>query len=341
MLLNSWSIALSLTSIGVLFVTLIAARTAIRIIRFWNRASDSSRQIGLENETWLSSTLMEYGLGFQILSLLLLIMGADSFSAMLAGAMCATGSFLANDFGIPSLIVKLVSVFLYGFWIVLHRLDISSYRYPLVRIKYYYLLCLCPLLLTDISLQSLYLVKLQPDIMTSCCGVIFQEPSLGRLNLSPEMASQLATLIFYLFGIAIIGITFYLTRRTEGTKPKQHARRYCILTLSHLLFFPFGLWIITNFVSPYVYGMPHHRCPFCLLQGKYLLVGSPLFLFLGLGVFLGVSSSIAEIVGNKDELSAAAARFQTVAMTISSLLLFLFLLLCALFPAIYFIQGGE
>ena len=341
MLLNSWSIALSITSIAVLFVTLIAARTAIRIILYWDRNSDSSRQMNLENETWLSSTLMEYGLGFQILSLLLLIMAADSFSAMLAGAMCATGSFLANDFGIPSLIVKLVSVFLYGFWIVLHRLDISSYRYPLVQIKYYSLLCLCPLLLADIYLQSFFLAKLQPDIITSCCGIIFQEPSLGRLNLSPKMASQLATLFFYLCGTAIVALTFSLAREKTHKRARLRKILYSVLTISHLFFFPFGLWIITNFVSPYVYGMPHHRCPFCLLQREYLLIGYPLFIFLGLGVFLGISSGMAELIGKKEELSTAASHFQAVAMKISSFLLFIFLLLCALFPAIYFIKGGE
>lgn len=341
MLLNSWSIALTITSIAVLFVTLVASHTAVRVIRYWNRDSDSNRQINLENETWLTSTLMEYGLGFQILSLLLLVMAADSFSAMLAGAMCATGSFLANDYGVPGLTVKLISVFFYGFWIVLHRLDISSYRYPLVRIKYYYLLCLCPLLLADISFQSLYLFKLEPDIITSCCGVIFQEPSLGGLNLSAQMASQIATLTFFFSGIAILVLSCFLIKKGLHAKKNVRSILYAVLALSHLFFFPFGLWIITNFVSPYVYSMPHHRCPFCLLHSEYFFVGYPLFVFLGLGVFLGLSSSIAELVSQKIELSEATSRFQPLAMRMSVVLLILFLFLCTLFPTIYYLKGGE
>ena len=56
-------------------------------------------------------------LGFQIVSLLLYILAADHFSTMLSGAMCATGSLLANGYGLPLLLVKITGVFFCGFWI--------------------------------------------------------------------------------------------------------------------------------------------------------------------------------------------------------------------------------
>ena len=56
--------------------------------------------------------------------------------------MCATGALLANPYGMPALLVKLFGVFFYGFWILLHQLDIRSEHYPLVRIKYLALLLL-------------------------------------------------------------------------------------------------------------------------------------------------------------------------------------------------------
>ena len=91
MFFSAWSLSLFLCSIIVLFLGISAVRTGIRVLRYWNPASDSNLQISLENETWLASTLVEYALAVQGLSLLLLLLAADSFSQVIAGAMCATG----------------------------------------------------------------------------------------------------------------------------------------------------------------------------------------------------------------------------------------------------------
>ena len=64
----------------------------------------------LENEIWLTSTLVEYALAVQVISLIVFVLAADHFSQSIVGAMCATGSLLANDFGIPALIVSLTIV---------------------------------------------------------------------------------------------------------------------------------------------------------------------------------------------------------------------------------------
>ena len=155
MFFNTWSLALNICSAVVLFLVIFASRTAYRVLRYWNPDRDDNRQIRLENEIWLTSTLVQYTLVFQIFSLILFVLAADNFCDIIVGAMCATGSLLANPFGVPALLVKLAGVFLYGFWIVLHKLDISSESYPLVKIKYIYLLLILPLLFADITLQTL------------------------------------------------------------------------------------------------------------------------------------------------------------------------------------------
>ena len=59
MFLNSWSIALTISSLIVFVLLGIAARTAIRVLFFWDPDRDNTQQISLENEIWLSSTLVE------------------------------------------------------------------------------------------------------------------------------------------------------------------------------------------------------------------------------------------------------------------------------------------
>ena len=96
--------------------------------------------------------------------------GSDYFSTILVGAMCAAGSLTANGYGVPALLVKLITVFLSAAWIVCHKLDLGSEYYPLVKRKYLLLFCILPLLFLDSALLFLYLYNLTPDIITSCCG---------------------------------------------------------------------------------------------------------------------------------------------------------------------------
>ena len=330
MLLTSWAIGLFVTSLLVLFVTLRAAFTAVRVVKFWDQSADTVLQIRLESEIWLSSSLMQYGLFLQIFSLFLLVITADSFAPMLPGAMCATGSFLANPYGMMALGLKLISVFFYGFWIVLHRLDIKSPLYPLVRLKYMYLLFLCPLLLADISFQTLFLEGIHPDIITSCCGVVFQEPTAGVTGLSQEMASFTTVLIFY-------GGCLLLFLAAWRDFPFSH---FLTVIFSSVLF-PAGLWIVTTYISPYVYAMPHHRCPFCLLHAEYLFVGYPLFISLYLASFGGMASALPILCGSHGHLQPASATFQKRfrLLLLSSLVGFTGLSL--FYPAKYLIFGGE
>jgi hypothetical protein len=330
MLVTSWSIGLSVTSLLALFLILRSAYTGIRVVRFWDQSADTPLQIRLESEIWLSSTLMEYGLFLQIFSLLLLVIAADSFASLLPGAMCATGSFLANSYGMKSLVLKLVSVFFYGFWLLLHRLDIKSPRYPLVRLKNVFLLLLCPLLITDITLQTLYLQGLHPDIITSCCGVVFTKPDVGILGLSQSMASFSSVVAFYcgcLFLFLLAWKTFPFSR--------------VLLATGSALLFPAGLWIVTTFVSPYVYAMPHHRCPFCLLHVEYSFVGYPLFLFLYLASFSGMGIVLLALFRKYADLETTIAKQQKILRMVLSWSLVFFLVLSLYFPLKYLVLGGE
>ena len=330
MLVTSWSIGLSICSLLALFLILRSAYTAIRVLRFWDQSADTPLQIRLESEIWLSSTLMEFGLFFQIFSLLLLVVAADSFASLLPGAMCATGSFLANSYGMKSLSLKLVSVFLYGFWILIHRLDIKSPHYPLVRLKNVYLLVLCPLLIADISLQTLYLQGLHPDIITSCCGVVFSKPDVSILGLSKSMASFTSMAFFY------CGVFFLLLLMR-----KRFPFSDFLLAAGSALLFPAGLWIITTFVSPYVYAMPHHRCPFCLLHVEYNYVGYPLFLFLYLASFSGMGVALLAGFGMYSDLETAIVKQQKLLRRVASWALIFFLFLSLYYPIKYVVLGGE
>lgn len=334
MFLNSWSLALTICSLTVLFLVGLACRSAVRVLRFWNPDTDDNRQIRLESEIWLTSTLVEYGLWFQMVSLVLFILAADNFCQVIVGAMCATGALLANDFGIPTLLLKLGGIFLYGFWIVLHQLDISSESYPLVKSKYIYLLILSPLLLVDITIQTLYIAGLNPDIITSCCAVVFGDPSGDGHNLLSGFGQGRTLLFFYgsMTVLALVGGSLW--------------RRWNVLlawlsATGWIFFFVLALVTITTVVSSYVYAMPFHRCPFCLLKPEYNYFGFALYGSLIGATFFGISATAVQPCKKKAGLQETVARFQKFAVKLSLLLLSIFAILASYHYLLYRLLGGE
>lgn len=335
MLLNSWSITLIVTSVATLFLAGGAGRTAIRILRYWDAGADTARQIQLENETWLAALLMEYGMVLQLVSLLVLVLAADQYAEILVGAMCATGAFLANGYGIPLLLVKIVGIFVYGFWIVLHRLDMSSEYLPLTRIKFWYALFLAPLLALDMLLLLLYLTQLQPDIITSCCGVVFGQADGDGTNLVGTVPVRLVMMFFYvLAGLLFCFGLVQLQKNGRTTFPGEKLTGI-FFSLLWLIFFFLSLLVITAVISSYIYEMPFHRCPFDILKKQYNFIGYFIYAPLFGATFLGMSSGLTSLFATIPSLHQSVRSFQKTALRLTLLLLPLFLVLVSWFPLAY------
>ena len=334
MFLNPWSLALTLCSLVVLVLGAVAGKTALRVLRFWEPGSDSNRQIRLENEIWLSSTLVAYGLGFQVITLILFVLAADQFCQVIVGAMCATGALLANPYGMPALLVKLFGVFFYGFWILLHQLDIRSEQYPLVRIKYLALLLLLPLLALDATLQTLYIAGIKPDIITSCCAVVFGESTGDTTNLITGYSQQGLLMAFIASIVGLMALGWGLLRRWQAWLSGFYAAGW-------FCFFVLSLVVITTVISSYVYAMPYHNCPFCLLKPEYHYFGFTLYGALIPAAFFGASAPLAGLVRGKAGLGGVVDSYQRLAVKLSLILLGIFSGLSFYHYLKYLISGGE
>ncbi len=337
MLADPWAIALLVSAGLTIFLLAGASRTAFRVLRRWAPEEDSSHQIALENETWLAALLVRYGLLLQIFSLVLLLAAATSFAKVLAGAMCAAGAFAANPFGLPALSVKIVAVFLYGFWLVLHGLDLCSELSPLVRIKFAFLLVLGPLVLLDTGLVALYLVNLEPDIVTSCCGVLFSPRALGGLALLGPLSD-----ISFLPPFVGLATLLLLAARTRQRRP-QRSFTFAdgLLALGSPLFLALALAVVTIDISPYIYALPSHRCPFDLFDVATQYIGFPLYFCLFVAVFAGASAGAVAPFSRLAGLAAPVAAYRRHCLRIFLVLLPLFLLICLCYPMAYVLRGGE
>ena len=339
MILESWSIALITCSVVTNSFGLIGTVTALRLLRYWDIGSDSERQIRLEEQIWLTATLVQFGLVVQIISAGIFIYAADYFATVLKGAMCAAGSLTANPYGLPALGFKLATIFVGSLWIMLHRLDISFEDFPYTRIKCFWLLVLMPLLVGDALMVVLYLANLEPEIITSCCGVIFGDVESGGYSLFDYPSGLVGVLSLTAIAALILIGSLYrlLSNSSSSRKPLLEA----LLALVWIGFYVVSLAVITVQVSPYVYGLPHHRCPFDLLHYPYLVVGLPLYLFLHGGVLTGLGGAMAGVVsffkGGRGRVEPFIRRM----LIVSLLLLVLFLLTAGWRPMTYIVFGGQ
>ena len=71
-----------------------------------------------------------------------------------------------------------------------------------------------------------------------------------------------------------------------------------------------GLAALVSWVSPYVYELPTHRCPFCLLHAEYGWIGYPLYAALLGGAVAGMGVGALVPARRIPSLSAAVPALQ-------------------------------
>ena len=248
-----------------------AALPAVRIIRHWDLQSGSEEQLRLERQTYLVAVIMRFVMGFQIVSLFLLLHTADALAPMFIGAMCAAGSLKVNGFGYPALVATIHTCLLAGMWLILDAADSRAWDYPLIRTKYRLLLGLSPVLLIGATLQASYLLALEPDIITSCCAIVFSAGGGTVVATVLDVPLQLSRAAF------VLSATLTLA---AGWAVYRHGRGAVLFAMASGCHFLLSIHALIAFISLYVYELPTHHCPFCLLHREYGGIGYPLYLLL-------------------------------------------------------------
>ena len=261
-------------------MVLYAVIYGVQIIRHWDIQSGHELQLVLERKTYLISTLLAYVFGLQLLSLFLYIFTADSLTPLFVGAMCAAGTLNVDAFGYPTLVLKIFNFILAGLWLVLNYADNQGYDYPLIKKKYLLLALIAPFIILEMILESAYFLSMKADVITSCCGSLFSSERVTGIG--SEIASLPALPMMWVFYsamlcILICGIVFYL----------KGLGGYLYAVLS-LLMFIISLVSIVSFISLYIYELPTHHCPFCIIMEEYHYLGYLLYLLLFGAVVAGI-----------------------------------------------------
>ncbi|BDY12423.1 hypothetical protein [Hydrogenimonas cancrithermarum] len=269
---------------GILFLfALIALAISVQIVRKWDRNATTPLQYALEKRAYLVATIIEYIFYLKLPLFLYFIYTLDNLSNILPGAMCAAGVTNATVYGLPLFVVKILDLYLFGFWIVLHRIDMKKPDYPFTKMKFWFFILIFPFFTLEVVLEALHMGGINPHVIVSCCGTLFSAAKSSAVSAFITLPTPLILGLFY--GNFVLIAVAWLFKRAFWT------------ALFNLLFIPVAIVSLIAFFSTYVYEMPHHHCPFCLLQSDYHYVGYFLYTFLFGGTFYGIAAWIAEKLG--------------------------------------------
>jgi hypothetical protein len=142
-----------------------------------------------------------------------------------------------------------------------------------------------PLVVAEAIVLANFFLRLDPNIITSCCGSLF---STDARSIGSDLASLPPRPMMVIFCVAM-GMCFasdlYYVRKGKGA--------YLVGLLATATLVVSVLSLI-SFVSVYFYELPSHHCPFCIFQSEYGYVGYPLYVTLLGGAASGMGVGVLE-----------------------------------------------
>jgi hypothetical protein len=315
-LLSGEVIVLLLLEAVLLVLLTVAATGAVGILRRWDFRSTSPQQYRLEKRSYLVVLIILFALVVKILLLPFFAHMIDQLAAIVPGAMCGAGVINANGYGLPLLVLKFVILALAGTWLLMNREDLAAADYPFLRIKLGLLLVIYLLVLAEAVLEVLYLTGISTLTPVQCCSIIFGVAG-GEQPLPLGLDTRLLLILFYLLYLLVL-VTAWAGYALPGL-------------LANAAFLFVGYHAVVDFFGTYVYQLPTHKCPFCMLQPEYRYVGYLIWGALFLGVFYGVAGPLLRWLLHRPV--AGTVRGNVVWVTV-------FVLVCSLYVGVYYLRNG-
>ncbi len=258
---------------------------SLGIVKYFDINKDTLLQYNLLKRTYLASIIIQYALFFKIILLFYFVFTIDKISIFLPGAMCGAGVITANHFGIYLLSLKVLNIYLFGFWILFNSEDTKTKDYHYTRLKFKFFIALFLLLLLEFILEIFYFHGINPSKIVSCCGVLFNSVKSSGISVLLALPRDVVVGSFYALYLLILVFGFF--------------KKDVFVAFSSAIFLFVTILAIITFFSPYIYELPRHKCPFCLLQKEYYFIGYFIYIFLFLGTFFGIYQGVSKIVLKK------------------------------------------
>lgn len=310
-------IALLILDVLFVFFAIISFLLSIRIVKNWNINSTSSLQYSLEKQSYLVATVIKYLFFLKLPLFIYFVFTLDMISNVIPGAMCAAGVVNATPYGFYLFILKLTNLYLFGIWLALHHYDIQHPDYPYSKLKFAFFIFIFFLFMAEIILEVMMFSAIDPHVIVSCCGTLFCAIETSHVSSFLVLPDWIILSTFY--GSFILLLIFY------------YLKNILIFALANILYLATALISLIAFFSTYVYELPTHNCPFCLLQSDYYYIGYLFYSSLFVGTFFGVGSLV---------INAATRQKVDYWFKLSMFFNFCYLILVSLYPVLFYLRNG-
>jgi hypothetical protein len=315
--LLSNQVIIFLLSEATLFVLLfVAFIVSVKIMLKWDFESFTPTQFVLEKQSYLVTTITLFVFIVKFLLVLYFVFSIDTLATIVPGAMCGAGVITANEYGSYLLILKLLILFFLTLWIFVHTYDIQTKNHKYFKEKSWIFSFIFILLVIELILDFLYFTHIETHQPVSCCSALFGQleganPLPFGLNIT-----MLLVLFYMLYTLILLSLSI---------------NQNLLYIVSNLLFIVIAYYTVVYFFGIYIYELPTHKCPFCMLQSEYYYVGYIVWGSLFLGSYIGLSDAITTLwLREKKQRSTKLV----------ALLLSLFVLLCSAYVVFYYLRNG-
>ncbi len=274
----------------------------IKILRYWDFNATTALQYTLEKKNYLINTILYFAVVCKVILFIFFVQSLNALSGIVPGAMCSAGVVGSNQYGNRLLLLKILIIFGFGIWLIINKLDLKSITFPYLKYKYYLFTLLFASVLLEGVIEVLYFSNIPLTVPVFCCSTVFQAPSLPF----GYTQTMLLVLFYALFGVILI---------------LNYLKHASISFTCNVLFLFVAYYAITYFFGTYIYELPNHKCPYCMLQREYFYIGYIIWGSLFLGIFFGISPFLIEIITHKkyDNMFKYSSYFLSVTVVICSL----------------------
>ncbi len=314
MILNVFTLTVVFESFLTLILLVVGSGSALLLYKKAAGLDWMEKKRYVENRSYLVFLLVATALVCRGLNWPLFYLMLQSFIPDVPGAMCIFGTTQVMPLLIRFLeVLKPISFFLIGAWFIVYGLDRSAKAYYLVPRQFLFFWVVCLLAAADaVGDLSLALTYAPPGIPVTCCTVIgdIQFPA-ARIKTPAILGTQSGELGMVLYHgwhlMAVLIIATLLMAKRWKTDSKGHLASLFVSLLLALAGMVVSFVVIVDRIGPTLMELPHHHCPYCLIQNVPVSIG-----FLGLE-FLGNSALgwafIAGTVGRTGETQTTLSKW--------------------------------
>ena len=264
----------------------------------------TEEQYKLEKNSYLITTIIQISLIINIFLLALFTHSLNTLSNIIPGAMCAAGVVSSNSFGNPLIVLKITIIICSLIWLRLNKEDFITKGHPYFKRKYLFFLSIFTLFLADTLLEVNFFAHLSTVEPVMCCSNIYKHsPSSFTLS-----NTSLVTLFYSLYLFLLLTITL---------------KKRILSAAFSLLFLYISYLSITYFFSTYIYELPTHKCPYCILAADYGYIGYFIYTSLILASYYALTFALFP---TKEDLRKKALLWYTIFVLIVSAKFFYFII---------------